>query len=638
MFVSRDADSQLKIIDFGFSRRRTSEETAPCFTLDYAAPESLTKGPTKESRDMWSLGVILYTMLCGNTPFMPQNISKQQDEKNYRLQLTDKIKRGRFNQSEPWGSLSDQAQHLIENLLQVDESKRLTLGEVLKHEWVTQDDDTDDDAVDNSFENLSLTANGPKSHELFTESEPITVDDDSMDAQPKENGTREEVCSNDSSGIVLSDRNECSSLSSHVEEEAEEPPQEVPNIVVEVPEEKRMPILEACHPPPVVTVPKKRGRPKMDPSQRAKPKKPQLKVKIERNKISPVIKLEKATSRAQQSNESNVSALLEDQLDLPLKFFEPEDRDDNDVISFESEVKLYNIGLWEHIIMAPPKTAPKPSLKRNLEAEISEQPRDVPPLGESKVKRKRQKKPKAESTAKEQAVVVYMDPELEAAPIKRGPGRPKKVKLERQPKFEKTHAQPVTIEKKKRGRKRKAEKLAAVEEEIVASLDDFVPQPEEFVPPSEEFVAPSEEIFEPPPPKKEKRMKKEKPAEVSVVVQEIKPKPKRKYVKKEPTQKPVVFAIERLTESQPSPIATPAIVKRPRGRPKKNTMTFVKPERSQPAAIKFTHALEQPIIYPIYQRPDLSQRPIHNHNQFRQSFIVERVTYWSESDHFRATH
>jgi serine/threonine protein kinase len=140
IFVDHNENSRLKIVDFGFACRVSAEETPPCFTLDYAAPESLTKGTTKKSRDIWSLGVILYTMLCGNTPFEPSDINKQEDEENYRFKLTENIKKGGINKDcSHWENLSVNAKNLIDALLRVDESDRPTFKDVFQHPWMKVD-------------------------------------------------------------------------------------------------------------------------------------------------------------------------------------------------------------------------------------------------------------------------------------------------------------------------------------------------------------------------------------------------------------------------------------------------------------------------------------------------------------------
>lgn len=216
MFVDEDPESQLKIVDFGFARRSSSEESPSCFTLDYAAPESLTKGRTKESRDMWALGVILYTMLCGNTPFTPLNVDKERDERRYRNMLTENIRKGQFNKKcFQWEQLEPAAKDLIEKLLKVKESERLTLEQIQNHEWVIMKED--DFMSDEEDDSVTVQINNEVQRDDFDESKfnadmTITVDEDTIELPGiDEHENRDEVTSNDSSGIALSERNEGSS-------------------------------------------------------------------------------------------------------------------------------------------------------------------------------------------------------------------------------------------------------------------------------------------------------------------------------------------------------------------------------------------------------------------------------------------
>lgn len=210
MFVDQDDEADLKIVDFGYARRENSEETQKCFTLDYAAPESLRKGTTSKSRDSWSLGVILYTMLVGHTPFMPEHINKHHDEEKYRLRLKENINRAAKNTNcAQWHAISDEAKDLIDGLLKLKESKRLSLQAVLDHPWLAQHE------------------NGAQVYDFVEESylidrelkKPICVDEDSSEDEhlPNDKGTRSKDWSNDSSGIssvgLLMSGNEGSSLS-----------------------------------------------------------------------------------------------------------------------------------------------------------------------------------------------------------------------------------------------------------------------------------------------------------------------------------------------------------------------------------------------------------------------------------------
>ncbi|GFR67527.1 ribosomal protein S6 kinase, partial [Elysia marginata] len=115
LFEDRTERAELKIVDFGFASEITKNETmmTPCFTLPYSAPEVLRqmsnqKGGYDESCDLWSLGVILYSMLSGRAPFQD---SRQADSAQVVMQ---RIKDGEFDLTgQEWSEVSHSAKELI---------------------------------------------------------------------------------------------------------------------------------------------------------------------------------------------------------------------------------------------------------------------------------------------------------------------------------------------------------------------------------------------------------------------------------------------------------------------------------------------------------------------------------------------
>lgn len=84
---------KVKIADFGLSKVVWAEETAtPCGTVGYTAPEIVKDERYSKSVDMWALGCVLYTLLCGFPPFYDESITA----------LTEKVAKGQYTFLEPW--------------------------------------------------------------------------------------------------------------------------------------------------------------------------------------------------------------------------------------------------------------------------------------------------------------------------------------------------------------------------------------------------------------------------------------------------------------------------------------------------------------------------------------------------------
>ncbi|CAL8303874.1 unnamed protein product [Boreogadus saida] len=140
LFTDESENSEIKIIDFGFASLKPPENQllkTPCFTLHYAAPEILKYDGYDESCDLWSLGVILYTMLSGQVPFQCQEKSLTPSS---AAEIMRKIKQGDFSfKGEAWRSVSQQAQDLIQELLTVDPNKRIKMCGLRYNAWLQDD-------------------------------------------------------------------------------------------------------------------------------------------------------------------------------------------------------------------------------------------------------------------------------------------------------------------------------------------------------------------------------------------------------------------------------------------------------------------------------------------------------------------
>ncbi|KAA0711351.1 Ribosomal protein S6 kinase alpha-5 [Triplophysa tibetana] len=140
LFTDDTENSEIKIIDFGFARLKPPDNQllkTPCFTLQYAAPEILNYDGYDESCDLWSLGVILYTMLSGQVPFQCQEKSLTHTSAE---EIMRKIKKGDFSfEGEAWRNVSSQAKELIQELLTVDPDKRIKMCGLRYNAWLQDD-------------------------------------------------------------------------------------------------------------------------------------------------------------------------------------------------------------------------------------------------------------------------------------------------------------------------------------------------------------------------------------------------------------------------------------------------------------------------------------------------------------------
>ncbi|KAJ2961983.1 hypothetical protein NQZ79_g2776 [Umbelopsis isabellina] len=119
---------RVKIADFGLSKVIWDKQTAtPCGTVGYTAPEIVRDERYSKAVDMWALGCVLYTLLCGFPPFYDESIQT----------LTQKVAKGEFEFLSPWwDDISSEAKDLISHLLTVNADERYTIVQFLDHPWI----------------------------------------------------------------------------------------------------------------------------------------------------------------------------------------------------------------------------------------------------------------------------------------------------------------------------------------------------------------------------------------------------------------------------------------------------------------------------------------------------------------------
>jgi len=129
LYASPAEDADIKVADFGLARLVTGKDLmkTACGTPGYVAPEILkNKGYDSGAVDLWSVGVILYILLCGFPPFYEEELPA----------LFDQILHARYDFPSPWwDTIGKEAKDLVAKLLELDPVKRLTAAQVKAHPW-----------------------------------------------------------------------------------------------------------------------------------------------------------------------------------------------------------------------------------------------------------------------------------------------------------------------------------------------------------------------------------------------------------------------------------------------------------------------------------------------------------------------
>ncbi|GAA5904820.1 hypothetical protein JCM5296_005081 [Sporobolomyces johnsonii] len=130
----RPGSDLIVIADFGIAKHLDDGEslTSLAGSPGYAAPEVLLKQGHGKAVDLWSIGVITYTLLCGYIPFRATETQQLIDECTVaKIEFHDRY----------WKNVSEDAKAFIKSLVQANPEKRPTAEQALKHKWLVEGQD-----------------------------------------------------------------------------------------------------------------------------------------------------------------------------------------------------------------------------------------------------------------------------------------------------------------------------------------------------------------------------------------------------------------------------------------------------------------------------------------------------------------
>lgn len=144
----------LKICDFGLAKDTTgmTRISTICGSPLYMAPEMFNDRSYNETVDIWSVGIILYEMLCGQNPFY--RVKDKHELEQLMMNNVDEIRLPSIILHT--SKLSDSCLELLYSLLQKDAVNRITFEKLYRHEWIGLDKN------DKNTDNFNVSVTSPQ--------------------------------------------------------------------------------------------------------------------------------------------------------------------------------------------------------------------------------------------------------------------------------------------------------------------------------------------------------------------------------------------------------------------------------------------------------------------------------------------
>lgn len=206
LYLTPDEHSDLVLADFGIAKHLDSPDEqlrTMAGSFGYAAPEVMMKKGHGKPVDMWSLGVITYTLLCGYSPFRAESLPE----------LIAETRSGHVEfHKRYWKDVSEEAKSFILKLLKADPEERATSTEALKDPWLAGQGATDHDLLPEllSFMRKARLSRAIELVKLSNRIEMLKMQEDAEDEEPSEHdmpanadaAAREAITAHDTKGSL----------------------------------------------------------------------------------------------------------------------------------------------------------------------------------------------------------------------------------------------------------------------------------------------------------------------------------------------------------------------------------------------------------------------------------------------------
>jgi len=129
MYLPIKLKDHIKLTDFGWANQIKEgshlQYTVPYGTVEYNAPETINEENHNQQVDVWAIGILLYELCKGSTPFKSAN----------EIITKEKIKKGEYTIPKHFSSSLSQ---LIKQTLQKKADDRPSIDDILKSDWILQ--------------------------------------------------------------------------------------------------------------------------------------------------------------------------------------------------------------------------------------------------------------------------------------------------------------------------------------------------------------------------------------------------------------------------------------------------------------------------------------------------------------------